>query len=137
MRPTRATVRMTVRADMVNGFGVCHGGIVFSLADSALAFASNTHGHVTVSIENSITLSEAAIVVGDVLDGDGRARRASTNRLGVLSRDRAARQDEIVRAVSRHRLRTTQQHSFDQIENEQTHTSSTVFARPSATSVAG
>ena len=43
---------------MVNGFGVCHGGVAFSLADSALAFASNTHGSVTVSIENTITYPE-------------------------------------------------------------------------------
>jgi acyl-CoA thioesterase len=52
--PGACTVRMRVRADMVNGFGVCHGGVTFALADSALAFASNTHGTVTVSIENSI-----------------------------------------------------------------------------------
>jgi acyl-CoA thioesterase len=53
--PGACTLRMTVRAEMLNGFGVCHGGITFSLADSALAFASNTHGTVTVSVENSIT----------------------------------------------------------------------------------
>ncbi|HEV8234764.1 MAG TPA: hotdog fold thioesterase, partial [Gemmatimonadaceae bacterium] len=40
----QATVSMRVRDEMVNGFGVSHGGIVYSLADSALAFASNTHG---------------------------------------------------------------------------------------------
>ncbi|MGI9599467.1 MAG: hydroxyphenylacetyl-CoA thioesterase PaaI [Acidimicrobiales bacterium] len=38
----RATVRMTVRPDMVNGLEVCHGGIIFSLADSAMAFSSNS-----------------------------------------------------------------------------------------------
>ena len=64
--PNAATVRMTVRPEMVNGFGVCHGGIAFSLADSALAFASNTHGRVTVSIENSIRYP-APIAPGDVL----------------------------------------------------------------------
>ena len=64
--PNAATVRMTVRPEMVNGFGVCHGGIAFSLADSALAFASNTHGKVTVSIENSIRYP-APIMPGDVL----------------------------------------------------------------------
>jgi acyl-CoA thioesterase len=57
---------MTVRPEMVNGFGVCHGGIAFSLADSALAFASNTHGRLTVSIENSIRYP-APIMPGDVL----------------------------------------------------------------------
>ena len=64
--PNAATVRMTVRPEMVNGFGVCHGGIAFSLADSALAFASNTHGRLTVSIENSIRYP-APIMPGDVL----------------------------------------------------------------------
>jgi len=64
--PSTATVRMTVRPEMVNGFGVCHGGIAFSLADSALAFASNTHGRVTMSIENSIRYP-APIAPGDVL----------------------------------------------------------------------
>jgi acyl-CoA thioesterase len=64
--PNAATVRMTVRPEMVNGFGACHGGIAFSLADSALAFASNTHGRVTVSVENSIRYP-VAIAVGDVL----------------------------------------------------------------------
>lgn len=64
--PNAATVRMTVRPEMVNGFGACHGGIAFSLADSALAFASNTHGRVTVSVENSIRYP-APIASGDVL----------------------------------------------------------------------
>ena len=42
--PGRVRVAMTVRADMVNGYGMCHGGIVFALADSAFAFACNSHG---------------------------------------------------------------------------------------------
>ena len=49
-----AKLRMQVRSDMLNGFEACHGGVTFSLADSALAFASNSHGKVTVSIENNI-----------------------------------------------------------------------------------
>src|SRR5271166_2555887 len=60
------TVRMTVRPDMLNGFGVCHGGVTFSLADSAFAFASNTHGRVSMSIENSISYL-APVAAGDVL----------------------------------------------------------------------
>lgn len=58
--PRRSVVAMTVRPDMVNGFGVCHGGVTFSLADSALAFASNTHGRVTMSIENGIRYPHSA-----------------------------------------------------------------------------
>jgi acyl-CoA thioesterase len=74
--PNAATVRMTVRPEMVNGFGVCHGGIAFSLADSALAFASNTHGRVTVSIENGIRYP-APIVPGDVLTATAVQESAS------------------------------------------------------------
>ena len=74
--PNSATVRMTVRPEMVNGFGVCHGGIAFSLADSALAFASNTHGHVTVSIENGIRYP-APIAPGDVLTATAVEQSAS------------------------------------------------------------
>src|SRR4051812_37008001 len=47
--PGRATASMTVRADMVNGHDIAHGGFLFTLADSAFAFACNTHGVVTVA----------------------------------------------------------------------------------------
>ena len=67
IKPDRAQLRMKVRPDMLNGFGVCHGGVTFAFADSALAFASNTHGKVTVSIENSIHYP-AKVVAGDVLE---------------------------------------------------------------------
>ena len=46
---------MTVRKDMLNGFGIAHGGITYSLADSALAFACNSHGKKAVSVETSIS----------------------------------------------------------------------------------
>ncbi len=64
--PGRCTLRMAVRAEMVNGFGVAHGGIVYSLADSALAFASNTNGRITVAIENNIGYP-VAVQPGNVL----------------------------------------------------------------------
>lgn len=46
---------LTIRKDMLNGFGIAHGGITYSLADSALAFASNSKGRKSVSIETSIS----------------------------------------------------------------------------------
>jgi len=86
IQPNAATVRMTVREEMVNGFGVCHGGITFSLADSALAFASNTHGNITLSIENSITYPKP-IAVGDVLvataDEESATKRLAFYRVSV------------------------------------------------------
>ena len=47
--PGCARVTMRVRADMVNGHGICHGGLIFALADSAFAFACNSHGDNTVA----------------------------------------------------------------------------------------
>ena len=87
--PRRVTVAMTVRAEMTNGFGVCHGGVTFALADSALAFACNTHGHVTVSIENSMTYP-AAVHAGDELvaeaEPEGEAQRLAFYRVLVKRR---------------------------------------------------
>lgn len=51
----RCHLRMTVTEDMLNGFDIAHGGISFALADSALAFASNSHGLKAFSIETSIS----------------------------------------------------------------------------------
>lgn len=48
-------LKMTVRREMCNGFEIAHGGISYSFADSALAFASNSHGRHAVSIETSIS----------------------------------------------------------------------------------
>lgn len=53
--PGRSVLCMTVRREMLNGFSILHGGITYSLADSALAFASNSHGIQSVSIETSIS----------------------------------------------------------------------------------
>jgi acyl-CoA thioesterase len=47
--PGRATVSMRVRPDMVNGHRICHGGLIFALADSAFAFACNSYGDNTVA----------------------------------------------------------------------------------------
>jgi acyl-CoA thioesterase len=92
--PRRSTCRLTVREEMVNGFGVTHGGIAFSLADSAFAFACNTHGMVTVSIENSITYP-APIAVGDVLTAVAQEDAAS-GRLSYYSAAVRNQRNEIV-----------------------------------------
>jgi acyl-CoA thioesterase len=61
------TLSMTIRKEMLNGFAIAHGGITYSLADSALAFASNSHGRQSVSIDTSInhieTLKEGDTIV--------------------------------------------------------------------------
>jgi acyl-CoA thioesterase len=55
-----AQVTMRVRPDMTNGHGVCHGGIVFALGDSAFAFACNSHNEATVAAAASIDFLAAA-----------------------------------------------------------------------------
>jgi acyl-CoA thioesterase len=65
--PGISVLRMTVRKEMLNGFSIAHGGITYSLADSALAFASNGHGIQSVSVETSIS-HVAPVKDGDVLE---------------------------------------------------------------------
>jgi len=60
VRPGWARVVMRVRADMVNGHGLCHGGLVFALADSAFAFACNSYNDSTVAAAASIDFLAAA-----------------------------------------------------------------------------
>ncbi|MFD2531891.1 PaaI family thioesterase [Gracilimonas halophila] len=57
---------MKIREEMTNGFGVCHGGITFSFADSALAFASNSRGTISLALENNINFTKK-VSVGDKL----------------------------------------------------------------------
>ena len=60
VRPGSARVVMTVRPDMINGHDVCHGGLVFALADSAFAFACNTYNESTVAAAAAIDFLAAA-----------------------------------------------------------------------------
>ena len=59
-------LKMKVRKEMLNGFHIAHGGIAYSLADSALAFASNSHGRKSLSVETSIS-HMVSIKAGDML----------------------------------------------------------------------
>lgn len=64
-------IRMTVKKEMLNGYGILHGGIAYAFADSAFAFASNSYGRVSVSIEGTMHFSKPAMV-GDVLIAEAR-----------------------------------------------------------------
>jgi len=66
-----AEMRMTIRADMANGHGTCHGGFIFMLADSAFAFACNCQGPPTVAAGATIDFLRPA-KVGDVLTATAR-----------------------------------------------------------------
>ena len=66
------TLKMTIRKEMCNGFEIAHGGIAYSLADSALAFASNSHGQQAVSVETSIShlkpLKEGDVIIATAVE---------------------------------------------------------------------
>lgn len=69
-RPGRAVMRMQVREPMLNGHKICHGGLIFTLADSTFAFACNSHNRVTVAAGCSIEFLKPAHL-GDLLTCEG------------------------------------------------------------------
>ncbi|HXC06301.1 MAG TPA: hydroxyphenylacetyl-CoA thioesterase PaaI [Bacteroidia bacterium] len=79
--PGYSKLKMTIRKEMLNGFGIAHGGITYSLADSALAFASNSHGRMAVSVETSISHTEA-LKEGDVIVAEAEEQSLS-NKIAV------------------------------------------------------
>ena len=74
-------LKMTVRKEMLNGFQIAHGGIAYSLADSALAFASNSHGRKSLSVETSISHT-VLVKEGDVLTANAEELSLS-DKIGV------------------------------------------------------
>ena len=66
VREGYSKIQMTIRKEMVNGFGIIHGGLPFSLADSAFAFACNNRNNLSVALDVTITFTKA-VNVGDIL----------------------------------------------------------------------
>ncbi|HEX6191969.1 MAG TPA: hydroxyphenylacetyl-CoA thioesterase PaaI [Chitinophagaceae bacterium] len=64
-------IKMTVRAEMINGFGIVHGGIAFSLADSAFAFACNNRNNLSVALDTAINFLKP-VHVGDELTAEAK-----------------------------------------------------------------
>jgi acyl-CoA thioesterase len=81
VRPGYARLAMKVREDMVNGHQICHGGLIFTLADSAFAFACNTYDLVTVAAAGTIEFLLAGRL-GDELTATAEERTRS-KRTGV------------------------------------------------------
>lgn len=75
IREGYSQLKLTVRKDMLNGFGIAHGGITYCLADSALAFASNSLGDQAVSIETSISHT-LKVKEGDELTAEAKQMSA-------------------------------------------------------------
>jgi acyl-CoA thioesterase len=81
VKPGYCTLKMEVRSEMLNGFGIAHGGISYSLADSALAFASNSQGKHALSIETSISHT-APLREGDSVTATATEEQCS-RRIGI------------------------------------------------------
>jgi acyl-CoA thioesterase len=92
--PRRSRLRMRVRPEMINGFGVTHGGIVYSLADSALAFACNSKGTIWMAIENTIGYPKS-VHTDDVLTAVASEESAG-NKLGFYRVVVTNQRDEVV-----------------------------------------
>lgn len=64
-------IRMTIRKEMVNGFGIVHGGVPFAFADSAFAFACNNRNNLSVALDVTISFMKA-MHIGDVLTAEAK-----------------------------------------------------------------
>ncbi len=71
IREGYSRIKMTTRKEMLNGFGIVHGGIPFSLADSAFAFACNNRNNLSVALDVTITFTKA-VNTGDVLIAEAK-----------------------------------------------------------------
>jgi acyl-CoA thioesterase len=94
--PGYCRLHFTVRPDMVNGFGALHGGVTFSAADSAFAFACNSHGRQSVGLTVTIDYLEAG-KAGDVVTVEAR-EESLKHKVGVYQ-VRATNQDGVVLAL--------------------------------------
>ena len=81
VEPGHCILKMKIRKEMLNGFSIAHGGIAYSLADSALAFASNSHGRKSVSIETSISHT-VSLQEGDEIIATAKEESLS-NKVGI------------------------------------------------------
>ncbi|MBK8081741.1 MAG: hotdog fold thioesterase [Saprospiraceae bacterium] len=94
VKPGFCKIKCIVREDMLNGFYIAHGGITYSLADSALAFASNAHNNKAVSVETNISQVKK-VVAGDILTAECTEKNLST-RFGIYEVEVSNQKDEKV-----------------------------------------
>lgn len=108
--PGAATLTMTVRQDMVNGHGNCHGGFIFALADSTFAYACNSYNHRAVAAGVDINFLAPAYL-GDLLTAVGQVRHQGGR--SSLYDIEVANQDGKLVAVFRGRAARVKGHFFD------------------------
>jgi len=71
IREGYSSIRMTIRKEMINGLGIIHGGVAFSMADSAFAFACNNRNNLSVALDTSINFLKP-VHVGDELVAEAK-----------------------------------------------------------------
>jgi len=111
--PGLATLSMVVRKDHLNGHGSCHGGAIFTLADSAFAFACNSHNTITVAQHCSVTFL-APGREGDRLTATAREVTLA-GRSGIYDVT-VSREDGVVIAEFRGLSRTVSGTHFDEVD---------------------
>jgi len=108
VKPGFVRISMTVRPEMDNGFSITHGGIAYSLADSAFAFASNSHGRVAVALETNISYLKK-VGSGDTLTATAEELSLG-NTIGVYNVTISNQDDEKVARFRGTVFRTKEQH---------------------------
>lgn len=109
--PGYCKLSMKVRKEMTNGFGVCHGGITFSFADSALAFASNSRGSISLALENNINFTKK-VSVGDRLIAETEELQNGRT-IGVYKVKISNQNEELIAEFRGTVYRTGKQHEIE------------------------
>lgn len=91
------TLRCTLSEKMLNGYKIAHGGIIFSIADSAIAFASASYGRQAVAIDHSISFTKKA-VTGDILTAKAQAI-SMRFKTGVIHVEITNQHDELIAVI--------------------------------------
>ena len=108
-KPGQAEARFEVRANMVNGYDICHGGFIFTLADSAFAFACNTYNRITVAACASIEFVRPARLGDKLLATAAEVHRGG--RTGIYDITITNQDDDVV-AIFRGRSHATREPVF-------------------------
>jgi len=94
IEPGYSRISMEVRDEMMNGFGIAHGGVTFAMADTAFGYASNGEGTITVALDVSISFPHPAYK-GDVLIAEAR-RLSETRKTGLYLVEITNQQQQLI-----------------------------------------
>lgn len=94
IEPGYSRISMEVRDEMMNGFGIAHGGVTFAMADTAFGYASNVEGTITVALDVSISFPHPAYK-GDVLIAEAR-RLSETRKTGLYLVEITNQQQQLI-----------------------------------------